>query len=99
HRGTDGFFVARGQSVTTSALVEFDYGVTDRLSVTAGIPYVFAKYTGALPAPSGQALDACACWHSAFQDLSIGARYRLGSGGWALTPVVHYGHPSHDYAY
>ena len=36
HRFSDGFLLARGQSVTQSALVEMDYGVTDRLSATAG---------------------------------------------------------------
>lgn len=99
HRFSDGFLLARGQSVTQSALVEMDYGVTDRLSATAGVPYVFAKYTGALPPPSGLPVDACACWHSSFQDFTLAARYRLGTETWAVTPVVRYLRPSHDYAY
>ncbi len=99
HRLSDGFFRASGQSVSTSALVEVDYGVTDRLSATFGIPYVFAKYTGAMPPPSGLPVDSCACWHSAFQDLSLAARYRFGDDIWAVTPVVKYGQPSHDYPY
>ena len=97
HRGTDGFFVARGQSVTTSALFELEYGVTDRLSTTFGIPYVFAKYTGGLPPFSGLPVDSCTCWHSSFQDVSLSARYRLGDGPWAVTPIVRYEHPSHNY--
>ncbi|PYQ16220.1 MAG: hypothetical protein DMF80_05855 [Acidobacteria bacterium] len=99
HRFSDGFLLARGQSVTQSALVELDYGVTDRLSATAGIPYVFARYTGAMPPPSGLPVDACGCWHSSFQDFSLAARYRLGHESWAVTPVVRYLRPSHDYAY
>jgi hypothetical protein len=99
HRGTDGFFVARGQSVTTSVLAEVEYGITDRLAATVGLPYVFAKYSGALPPPSQLPVDACKCWHSSFQDLSLAARYRLGSDAWAITPVVSYGRPSHDYPY
>lgn len=99
HRGTDGFFVARGQSVTTSILAEVEYGVTDRLAVTVGLPYVFAKYTGALPPPSRLPVDICQCWHSSFQDMSFAGRYRLGSDTWAVTPLVSYGQPSHDYAY
>jgi len=99
HRFSDGFFVARGQSLTTSALVELDYGLTDRLSASAGIPYVFAKYTGANVPLSGLAIDSCRCWNSAFQDLSLSARYRLGDDTWAVTPVVRYGRPSHDYPY
>ena len=99
HRGTDGFFVARGQSVTTSVLAEVDYSFSDRFAASVGLPYVFAKYTGALPPFSGLANDACACWHSAFQDITFSARYRFGSETWALTPLVAYGQPSHDYPF
>ncbi len=99
HRGTDGFLVARGQSVTMSALFEVDYGVTDRLSTSIAMPYVFAKYTGGLPSFSRLPRDECKCWHSSFQDVAFGARYRLGDGPWAVTPSLRYGVPSHDYAY
>ena len=76
-----------------------DYGVTGRLSVTVGMPYVFAKYAGAMPPPSGLPVDACGCWHSSFQDFFLAARYRLGGDTWAVTPLVRYGRPSHDYSY
>jgi hypothetical protein len=99
HRFSDGFLLARGQSVTMSALFEVDYGITDRFSATAGIPYVFARYTGANPPPSGLPLDACGCWHSTFQDLSLAARYRFGDDPWAVTPIVRYVLPSHGYRY
>ncbi len=99
HRFSDGFLLSRGESVTASTLLEVDYGVSDRLSITASIPYVFAKYTGRQPPPSRLAVDACDCWHSSFQDLSMGARYRFGSELWAITPVVRYVVPSHDYPY
>lgn len=99
HRGTDGFFIPRGQSISQSALAELDYGVTDRFAVSMGIPYVFAKYSGAMPPPSGLAVDACRCWHSAFQDVSFSTRFRFGSDTWAITPLVAYGQPSHDYPF
>lgn len=99
HRGTDGFFVARGQSLSSSLFVEAEYAVTDRWSASIGIPYVFARYSGALPPPSRLPVDACACWHSSFQDFSLGTRYRLGSDVWAVTPHVRYGRPSHEYPY
>jgi hypothetical protein len=99
HRFSDGFLVKRGQSVTMSAFFEADYGVTDRLSATVGIPYVLAKYTGTLPPFSGLPVDACACWHSSFQDISLAARYRFGNDTQAITPVVRYVHPSHNYRY
>jgi hypothetical protein len=99
HRFTDGFFLARGQSATTSLALDLDYGITDRFSVAFEAPYVFAKYTGALPPPSNLPVDQCACWHSALQDLSLTARYRFGGGTWAVTPVVRYVQPSHGYAH
>jgi len=99
HRLSDGYYRAAGESVSQSALVEFDYGITQRLSASVGVPYVFAKYTGAQPPPSGLPVDKCACWHSSFADFSFGARYRFGNDTWAVTPLVRYGHPSHDYPY
>jgi hypothetical protein len=99
HRLSDGFFLARGQSKTASALFEVEYGLTDRLSATFGLPYVFAKYTGANPPASGLPVDTCRCWQSSLQDFSLSARYRLGSDVWAVTPVARYGLPSHDYPY
>ena len=99
HRFSDGFLISRGESVTASTLLEVDYGVSDRLSLSVGIPYVFAKYTGALPPPSRLPGDACACWHSGFQDFAISARYRFGNELWAVTPSVRFLIPSHDYPY
>ena len=99
HRLTDGSLAKRGQSVTTSLALEADYGITDRLSASAGIPYVFAKYTGGLPALSGQPVDACQCWQSSFQDVSLGLRYRFGNHTWAVTPLARYSRPSHDYPF
>ncbi len=99
HRFSDGFLLERGQSVTQSVLFEVDYGITDRLSVTAGVPYVFAKYTGALPPPSQLPVDACACWHSTFQDLSLATRYRFGDDTWAVTPALKVVQPTHRYRF
>jgi hypothetical protein len=99
HIFTDGFYLARGPSVTTSLLFDIDYGVTDRLAVNGGIPYIFARYTGDLPAMSGQPHDECRCWNSSFQDFSVAARYRFGNRSWAVTPLVRYSHPSHNYGF
>lgn len=99
HRLSDGFFRESGQSVTASAVFDLEYGVTDRLSANFGIPYVFARYKGALPPLSGLPVDACRCWHSGFQDFSFGARYRFGGETWAFTPLVRFGQPSHAYPY
>lgn len=99
HRLTDGYFAARGQSVSRSVLLDTEYAVTDRLSLSAGIPYVSVKYTGSLPPPSGTARDACQCWTSGLQDFSFGVRHRFGNRSWAVTPLARYGQPSHGYPY
>lgn len=99
HRLSDGFLVRRGESVTQSAVFEAEYGITDRLSASFGVPYVWAKYAGALPPPSMLPVDACQCWHSGWQDFAFTARYRLGTDSIALTPHVRYVLPSHDYRY
>lgn len=99
HILTDGTFLPRGQSVTTSVLAEVDYGVTERFAATVGVPFIFAKYTGGLPPRSGLELDACKCWNSSFQDLSIAGRYRFGDEFWALTPSVRLIMPTHGYTY
>jgi len=99
HRLTDGYFRPAGQSVSWSALAEIDYGITHRLSASIGIPYVFAKYSGTQPPPSGLPVDTCGCWHSSFQDFGLGARYRFGGDTWAVTPFARYGLPSHRYPY
>jgi hypothetical protein len=99
HRFTDGFLRSLGQSVTTSLLFEGEYAITDRLSVTASIPYVFARYTGGLPPFSNLEIDSCRCWHSTFQDVTLAARYRFGDERRAITPVLRTSFPSHDYRF
>ena len=87
-----------GTSVTQSVLLETEYGFTDRLAVSFGIAYVFAKYTDPNPTPPPfLPIDACRCWNSSFQDFSLAARYRLLDDPWAVTPLVRAVLPSHSY--
>lgn len=103
HRRTNGFLVQRGGSLDMSLYLEAEYAFTNRLSVTFGVPYVFAKYTD--PNPPAQPIpflpnDQCRCWQSGWQDSGVTARYNLVggvSGAFALTPSVSLGVPSHDY--
>ena len=103
HRRTNGVLVPRGLSLDMSLYVEAEYAVTNRLSVTAGLPYVFAKYTDSNPPPPQIPFlpgDQCRCWQTGWQDFGFTARYNVtgGSGGaFALTPSVSVGAPSHDY--
>src|SRR5262245_13277311 len=102
HRRIGGLLAKVGQSTNAALYVEGEYAFTDRLSVSAGIPYVFAKYTARnLPPPPIPVLswDACHCWQSDWQDFGFTARYNLYNGAFALTPSVSFGVPSHDYEF
>jgi hypothetical protein len=104
HLLTDGSLLPDGKSKNMSAAVEVEYAVTDRLSISAGLPFVAARYIGPGLGPGNPPLvvlpgDACLCWHSGFQDFSAGARYNIVNGSFALTPSVAFGVPSHDYEF
>jgi hypothetical protein len=103
HRRTNGFLVPRGLSIDMSLYLEAEYALTNRFSVTAGLPYVFAKYTDPNPPPPPIPFlpeDQYRCWQSGWQDFGVTARYNLvggASGAFVLTPSVSFGTPSHDY--
>jgi hypothetical protein len=102
HRRTNGFLAERGQSIDVGLYIEGEYAFPDRFSVSAGLPYVFAKYTATVPPaapipyPPG---DRCHCWNSGFQDFGFTARYNVVGGAFALTPSVSAGVPSRGYDY
>ena len=86
--------------------VDAEYGLTDRWSISAGVPYVFAKYRGEAPAEAAAFLpypsvDACHCVHGAFQDFTFAAHYNLVKvrRSFSLTTTVATALPSHGYAY
>jgi hypothetical protein len=102
HIDTDGVFLQIGRSVNTRIDIEADYALTDRLSLSAGIPFVLARYTD--PEPYGPPIpfpprDDCRCWQSAWQDFGVTARYNVINGAFALTPSISVGVPSHDYEF
>ena len=102
HTDTDGVFLRIGRSVNTRIDIEADYALTDRLSVSAGLPFVFTRYTDSLPYGPPipfPARDDCRCWQSGWQDFGFTARYNVINGAFALTPSVTVGVPSHDYEY
>lgn len=99
HRLDDGTLLRVGQSVDASVLLEGTYAATDRLALTLGLPYVFARYTGDEPTPANLPVDACRCWNSSFQDFALLARYRLGGRALAVTPTLGLVVPSHAYAW
>jgi hypothetical protein len=100
-RFTDSSRASVGQTEAVTLFLEAEYGITDRLSATLGLPYVFSRYRGEEPPDPIYYVesDKCHCWNSTFQDLAFTARYRLGDDRWAVTPLVRYILPSHGYNY
>ena len=99
HRLDDGSLLADGKSKDVALYVEAEYAVADRLSLSVGVPYVFARYLGPGPTPANLPVDSCRCWHAGWQDFGITARVNLLGGAFALTPSIAYGVPSHAYNY
>lgn len=99
HRQTDGYLLPDGKSRTAAVVVEVDYAITDRLSVSAGVPYVFAKFLGPGPSPARLPVDECRCWNSGWQDLSGTMRFAVLDGDFALTPSISVGVPTHAYQF
>lgn len=83
-----------------------DYGLTDRWSISAALPYIFAKYRGGPPEGPASflpypAVDECHCVHSSLQDFTFGAHYNLLKvrRAFSLTTSVATDIPSHSYDY
>lgn len=97
HRLSDGSLLADGKSRNVGLAIDADYAVTDRWSMTLGVPYVFSRFVGPGASPANLPVDACRCWQSAFQDVTATVRYSALDGPVALMPSVSLGVPSHDY--
>jgi hypothetical protein len=100
----DGTRIACCGTTNVALDVEVDYSLTDRWSISAGLPYIFAKYRGEAPDTVAAflpylAVDACHCVHSTFQDVGFTAHYNLVNvhRAFMLTPSVSLGVPSHAY--
>jgi len=86
--------------------LDVDYGLTNRWSVSATLPFVFAKYNGEPPSPEFswlpyQEVDSCHCLHGGFQDLGIGVHYNLMRvrRSFSLVTSASIGQPTHNYEY
>jgi hypothetical protein len=88
----------RGRMQWYYAVSDLTYGVSDRFALSAGIPYVFSRYTGSFPhLVGGRAVIDDGAWHRTFQDLSLEARFQAGTGPLAVTPFLAAGLPAGDY--
>lgn len=92
---------------TQSLNIEVEYYFTDRLSVSAGLPFVSKRYQGpgqhdplALdpPRPNVENVDT-GSWNRDFQDFHLGLRYLLRDGPLVIEPYAYLGVPSSDYPF
>ena len=84
--------------------VDVDYGVSRRWSVSASLPFVFAKYRGdpyTVTWAPYTAADSCHCVHGAFQDIQFGSHYNLLKLGrsFSLMGSTTLAIPTHNYTY
>ena len=103
HYSVEGRKTPNGATHSKAMSVEFEYGLTDRLTLTVVLPYIASKYTG--PRPSyvvagrltfpGPLDDGS--YHGAVQDLRLEVRRSVTAGPVALAPLVGVVIPTHDY--
>ena len=89
-----------GRVDSHALIADITYGVTDRLAVSAGLPWVAARYLGGFPhQPDNPDRLDDGLWHSAWQDVRLGLSYNMMTGPVVLTPFVGGVVPSHGYEY
>jgi hypothetical protein len=96
-------------TTNVAIVADVDYGLSSRWSVSASLPYVFAKYRGGPPPPPPDPasflpypeVDSCHCLHSGFQDLGLGVHYNplTVRRSFSLMTSITYGNPTHNYEY
>jgi hypothetical protein len=98
-----------GQITSKTFLLDVSYGLTDKLAVTFGIPWITSMYSGTNPHPLvdnsgptpvyyGVTPADDGNYHGTFQDFRFDVRYNIfAKKGMALTPFISTTMPSHDY--
>ncbi len=93
--------VGLGAMTWNSADSDLGYGITDRLAVRVGVPFVVSRYEGAfphVPLPGHQYQDD-ARWHGTLQDLRAEFRFKATTGSLVVTPLVALSLPTHSYEF
>lgn len=94
HYDGSGSHVDRGRVRLLGVIQTTDFGVTDRIAITASLPFGMGRYTGAfphqLPIDNGH-------YHGGMQDIGVGFRFGWRMHPVAITPFVFATIPSHEY--
>ena len=95
-----------GTTDTRMLFLGLDYGLTDRLALSAGIPYIKSRYVGDFPHTNAGFPDHANAplidngqYHGGLQDFSFGLRYQWLMEPVVVTPFIHIGYPMRDYPF
>jgi hypothetical protein len=95
-----------GKTDTQMLFLGLDYGLTDKLAVNVGVPYVRSRYVGtsphlhgAFPGHENDPVIDDGRYHGGLQDLGLGVRYQLWTDPVLVTPFIYMGYPSRDYPF
>lgn len=100
-----------GDIRTQGVYFDFGYSITDKLAVTASIPYLakrfdpprgqdpFAPYSGRHLYPDGTVPLDDGNYHGSFQDIGLRVRYNVTMRPFPITPYVELNTPSNDYLF
>ena len=97
HLTSDGQKVDAGRIESHNVLLDVTYGVTDKIALSVGLPYVSSRYDGSRPHPSS-VLDNGA-YHGTMPEFRVSLRDGLVTGGTMITPSADLIVPSHEYDY
>lgn len=86
-----------GHIDANTVLFDVTYGLTDRVSVTVGVPIVTSRYRGTFPHRPITLDDGN--WHTTSQDFRFNFRYNVMRGPLVVTPFVGSDLPSRQYEF
>jgi hypothetical protein len=94
-----------GQITLRSAWLELDYGLTDRVAVSAWLPFKSNRYRGDFPHnplvdlddPHGERFLDDGDFHSSWGDWGVGVRWLWRAEPVAIAPFASFHHPVRDY--
>ena len=94
HYLADGSEIDLGHTRIHSIALSLSYALSDRLLLTAGIPYVRGKYEGPRPHPT-EADDTR--YHATFTDARLELHWQATTVPFAFAPYAAFVYPTHDY--
>ncbi len=85
HLLSDGSRLNTGRIRSSGILMDFDYGLTDKVAVNVSLPFITSKYNG--PRPHQLPIDGGE-YHGTFQDFRFGLRYNVRMRPLVVSPFV-----------